>query len=161
MEITASEVMGELRKVARQYEVFKRVEEMLQVLVDYEQRKAALVKEIEVLQKEQARLDSKMDEAVKRANELNKAAEQTFVMANEKAKHVEAKAADVLAKAKADAAALKQMQEVEVAKMKVQIDELKKDAVKANQEAVQAQAARDAMVFDFQQKRNELLKAFS
>lgn len=160
-ELTASELAGEIKRMARLYEVFRRADDIAQMLVESEQRKVQLKKDIDVLEKEKETLDSKInkniEEGNKKVDELGKMLEKK----KEEVKAAEEKAASIVAKAKAEAFEIVSKAKAEVQALTNQMASDMDAAMKARRAKEQAKAEMDAMVSEVQRKKNELLKAFS
>ncbi len=161
MDITASEVIGELRKAARLYEVFKRAEEMARVLVDLEKKQKDLETKIAILKVDEENVDKAIDEKVARTNaqladtlEKVKAAEAQVVNA-------EKRAMDIVSKAKEEAASVMKQTKVEFDALKHSMKSAKDAELVALQKAKEARDRLDAVMFEVESKKRELLKAFS
>lgn len=160
-ELTASELAGEIKRMARLYDVFRRADDVAQMLVESEQRKTQLKKDIDGLEKEKETLDSKInkniEEGNKKVDDLGKMLEKK----KEEIKAAEEKAASIVAKAKSEAFEIVSKAKAEVLALTNQMASDMDAAMKARRAKEQAKAEMDAMVSEVQRKKKELLEAFS
>lgn len=138
--ITASELIGELRRMGRQYEVFKRAEELVAVLVDQEKFEKDLQKKIkdativlEGVEKQIADTEQKYWKLLEDLKKRVAVVEQEIV-------DKKAQASDVLSKARLDAQAFVQSAKDAVQLMQKEVLDVKQAKAFAEQEAEEAQA---------------------
>ena len=159
--ITASEIVGELRRAARMYEVLKRAEEMAMVLVNLEGRERILKTSIVEATKE---LETIKQEVVVVVEELSKKEESTKLTVQklrEDAVEIKKQASEVFKKATEEAANLVANAKSEVEGMRSHISDLRKETDKAKVEVELAKASLASVFAEMKSKKEQLLKAFS
>ena len=160
-ELTVFEVAGEIKRIARLYEVFKRADEVASLLVESEQRKAQLKKDIAELASEKETLDAKINKNVEEGNKKVDDVGKMLEKKKEEIKEAEEKAVSIVAKAKAEAFEIVSKAKAEVLALTNQMASDMDAAMKAKRAKEQAKAEMDAMISEVQRKKKELLEAFS
>lgn len=160
-DLTASEVIGELRKAARQYEIFKKAEEIVQVLVEQEQRRFQLNKEVASLETEKLRVDKQIDERIAKAEEHLEAALKAVKDADAEAAKVKAEAHAVLEQAKKDASEMINKAGEKVAAADKELAHLDTEIKAAKEEVESLAKVKDGMLAEMKAKRDELLKVLN
>lgn len=161
MDIKASEVVGEMKKLRRLFEVLERGEEMIRVLSEQEQRKAAIEKEVAALLAEKAALDKDITAKVEKANKDLNAAAAKVEAAQASVEASDARAQEIVSKAKKQAAEILATAAGECKQLKILEEGYKKQADAARQAAEAATAAKDRLEFEFEARKKELFKAFN
>jgi hypothetical protein len=154
--LTASEVIGELRKATRLYEVFKRAEEMIQVLVEQEKIKAQLQKDIKELTSTKEQMHNDINEQVVTVSKklADVTAKYEAMALNVKDAEKEAVVILTQARAKADDLVMKAQAEVEA--MKKIIVQLKEEHKKATEDAMLANSTLQKLLDNMKAKKEEL-----
>jgi DNA repair exonuclease SbcCD ATPase subunit len=159
--VTSSEIIGELRRASRLYEVYKRADDMLTVLVNYEQAERDLQSRVNAAEQALERVEKKAKEVAENsARDVEAAKAEARRILNEAAA-VRAQANDVSKKVRADAAATVAQTKEEVLVVRKELENIKKEYAAEVSTLKSLAATREAMVAEMQSKRDQLLKAFS
>lgn len=160
-KITASEIIGELRRAKRQYELMERAEEMVSVLLNLEQSEREVQKRIDLAQAALEKIEKQAVDREARAKQELAGAQEEAIRVKQEALQMRDQASEVLRKARTDSANMVSQAKQEVASLKKQLDELKKVIGGEQLLADGLKQAREAMILEMQAKRDQLLKAFS
>jgi hypothetical protein len=161
INIPASEIVGELRRAGRMYEVLKRAEDMVMVLVNLEDSEKTIKKNIANAEKLLKSLEDKAIEVKSSMDKQKQEATESILKMQEEASMVRTQASDVLRKARDEAASLVAKAKAEVVSIQSIIDNLKKEEKAARQATDAVKGALDSMVAEMRSKREQLLKAFN
>lgn len=160
-QVKASEVVAELRRMARTYELFKRAEEMVQVLVEFEARKRELEKDLAQEFKRRDDLELAVAQAKDKYEEDAKAAKKRLAAMEEQIVQNQKVADEVMKKAREQAEWLVWSAKQNVEKIKMTIADLKKEEEAARRGADVAKQALQDFTTELRMKKEQLLKAFN
>jgi cell division septum initiation protein DivIVA len=121
----ASEVVGELRKAAKLYEVFKNAADAAELLANFEKNEAALKKSILSLEKDKESLEIVLSEALNEIEAVNAKAKEKSSQSDEVLANAKSEAKDITAKARENANAIIDKAQNEASKIESTISAIK------------------------------------
>jgi len=160
-QLTASEVVGELRRMSRMYEVFKRAEEMVMVLANLETNENTLKKSIQASQEKLETVEKTIQNTEMGFKLREQEAQKFLQKMQDEAMAIRNQASDKLKDARNEAASLVSNAKEQVQGMQSQVMDLRKTIATLNQEATSAKIALESILQNMQSKKMELLKAFN
>lgn len=160
-KITASEVVGELRKMGRMYEVMKRAEEMVTVIANLEQIEREVKKNISQAEINLQDLEKKYKNTIERMDKLVADAQDRLNKMNKEVEMAKISADDLIRNARHESSQIrsKALAESEV-NMKA-IQKLRDEEAKAKQDLQIMQTALNQLTVEMHSKRDQILKAFN
>src|SRR3990167_9460254 len=159
--ISASEIIGELRRAARMYEVLKRAEEMVMVLANLEGKERQVKANIAEGEKLLKSFEDKAIEVKSSMDKQRQSAINTVQKMQEEASIVREQASNVLRKAREESSSLVANAKAEVEGMRAYISDLRSETSRAKVEEEAAKAALASVFSEMKVKKEQLLKAFN
>jgi hypothetical protein len=160
-KIKATEIVGELKKAARMYEVFKQAAKAAEILASFEKENNALIKQREALSKECLELDAACNNAVEEATK----AEQDRIRAVNEASNVIAKAESnalsIINEAKQKAIDMEATAVAQLTNSKNYLEELKEEIKTLENRKSAAEKAAKKAESTVQKIKNEAIAALS
>lgn len=160
-KISTSEVLGELRRMSRQYKVFEKAVEAAETLLDYEKQVSFLQKEVNTLTELRAELEDecnenvlKIDEAKEEAKKINKKIKDNSFAANIKADQLKSDAEMEAKRIISDA-------NNEIASIKASIDSIKAEETAAIKAKTKAVSDLDAVKKEIRETREKFAKSLA
>ncbi len=160
-DVKASEIVGELKKAARLYEVFQAAHKMVAVVSELEAKEAQAKASLEALEAEKAKVDKDIDEKVEKANAQVAAAKDEVKKLKDVADLTKEEAQKLLVKAKDEASSIVRNAENEAQKVRNGIAALLAEHRQLQQIVTDLKAVQAQAVEAFKTKREELLKVLN
>lgn len=161
MTITASEIIGELKKARRIYEVFDEAEKIVRFLADKEAYQRTLEKDIaealERLQMAEDALELKVLQSAQVQNDLEDRMKKVEETVNRKQGELN----DYVAKAKEEAKTLVETAKEQIVSLQVKVQDLQEVERVANTAAKEAVTQKDKIEVELAAVKAKFLKSFN
>lgn len=160
-DVKASEIVGELRKGERFYEVFREASKVASFFADLELKEATLLKSIKDLEEESKRVDAEIEKRVAQFEQRFKESQARAISVENDAKQVKIMSDETLVRAKNEAFAIIANAKKEAELVKANTAKLRQEEKEALEKLSAAKTALDAIQSEMKAKKEQLLKAFN
>lgn len=161
MDVTASEIVGELKKAARLFEVFQEAHKMVAVVAELEQVKAKAQKQVDALRTERDKMDAEIDEKVNKANVEVIAAKEDVKNMREVLAMTKVEAQKLLSKAQEEATQIVTNAKNQAKEVEDSIASLRGREAEAERDLLIMKASLAMIVDEMHSKKQQILKAFN
>lgn len=159
-KITPAAALGELQRVLKLYEAFKDAEKILAVLVEREQYKKELDKEVSTAETRLGVIIQEIEDAIAKSEKQLADLAAFKKLAEKDADDLKKKAWEYLDKARQEAREIVAKAHSEVASFKDQIEKLRSEKQAALEETDKAKAILANVTEEIEKKRNQILQVF-
>jgi uncharacterized phage infection (PIP) family protein YhgE len=161
MEVTASEIINELRRAARSFEVYKEALKVAEFFLDLESQEKAIRKSIDDLAAEKTKMDQSINMQVDEANKKLLDLKKKQVVAEESIQEVARRAEEQMASARKDALAIVAAAQNQAKAIQDSTVALRNEENKVRNDLHDLKQAYSQLVNEMHAKREQLLKAFN
>lgn len=159
-EISVSEAIGEIRKIARTYEALKRAEDIVQILIEHEARLRKLKAEIKEAEDILSQIHANSEDIIeKHKKEVENLDKQKKAIA-EQIQNSRKEADEYMEKTRAEAALLMDKAKAKVAETERDILALQEKKRVAEEDALKAEEKLSILREQINEKKNQILSLF-
>jgi hypothetical protein len=161
MEVTASEIINELRRAARSFEVYKEALKVAEFFLDLESQEKAIRKSIDDLAAEKAKMDQSINMQVDEANKKLLDLKKKQMVAEESIQEVARRADEQMASARKDALAIVAAAQNQAKAIQDSTVALRNEENRVKNDLHDLKQSYAQLVNEMHAKREQLLKAFN
>jgi chromosome segregation ATPase len=160
-EVTASEIVGELKKISRLYEVLKKADEIVSFIAEKERYQRDLEVDISEATRTLASLSKQCEDLGDQNDNARKDIEKAKLEYKKIMEDANTRAASVVSAARSQAASILEAAKVEVKSYKDSLETLKEEKNKAQNELKDLGNMREKLMSEMKARRDEFLRVLN